>query len=80
MSGFPRSEHTPIFTKPKRKRSRTLAAFVRRHRGHINATVRAQNGGESIGRLNDAEREDFVMNIESLYLEAGRWGVDISLD
>ncbi len=48
----------------------TIRAFIRKHRSDIDATIRSQNGGESIGRLNDADREDFIANIESLYLWA----------
>ena len=37
MSGFPRSEHTPIFTKPKRKR--TTLEDVQRHCDYVGPKV-----------------------------------------
>lgn len=55
----------------------TIRVFIRKHRSDIDDTIRSENGGETIGRLNDADREDFIANIESLYLWAIREGVNV---
>jgi hypothetical protein len=52
-----------------------MREFIRRNRKEIDAHIRAQCS--NLGKLNDGDREGWVMNDEGLYLWAKREGVKV---
>jgi len=54
---------------------KSLRAWVRTHRASIDEAIRAEC--PNVGRLNDSDREDWVENLEPLYLWAQREGVNV---
>lgn len=57
------------------RRPKTIGRWVKTHRASIDAAIRAQV--PNVGRLNDDERRDWVLNDESLYTWARSEGVEL---
>lgn len=60
--------------KTKAKKTKTMRAFVREHRALIDSVAHSVGGTKE--RLNDEEREEWVINDTGLYALAKSEGVD----
>ena len=53
----------------------SMRVFIRKHRAEIDSAIRSACSG--LGRLNDEDREDWILNDEGLYLWAKSKGVPV---
>lgn len=57
------------------KKTKSMRTFVREHRALIDDVARSVSGDKDL-KLNDSEREEWVLNDEGLYALAQSEGVD----
>ena len=57
------------------KKTKSMRTFVREHRALIDNIARSVSGNKDL-KLNDSDREDWVLNEEGLYKLAQSEGVD----
>lgn len=56
------------------KKTKTMRAFIKENRAAIDALIQAKTGNT---RINDDDREQWILNDEGLYLWAKKEGVSV---